>query len=242
MPVSLIFILMADVRLNKYLSQQGLASRREADRLIEEGSVKVNGKVVTEMGTKINPEKDKVELNSIQMAENKRMIYVALNKPKGYVCSMKATREDPDIVTDLVDVGERIYPVGRLDKETTGLLIMTNDGTLVNKIIHPSSESEKEYEVTFQQLIPEGALDKLREGVKLVGERTLPTKVKKIGPAKIRIILREGKNRQVRRICQKVGYPVKTLKRVRIKDLELEDLPLGRWRYLTASEVKSLKN
>ena len=233
---------MSELRLNKYLSQQGMASRREADKLIAEGLVKVNGKIVTELGIKIDPAIDKVELDSIQMKEDKKLVYIALNKPKGYVCSMKPTREDPQIVTDLIAAHERVYPVGRLDKETTGLLLLTNDGTFVNKIIHPSSESEKEYEVIFAQQIPEGALQKLREGVKLVGEKTLPTQVKKIAPAKIRIILKEGKNRQIRRICQKVGFPVKNLKRIRIKTLELGDLPLGRWRYLSPKEVESLKN
>ena len=233
---------MTLVRLNKYLSEQGIASRREADKLIAAGLVKVNGKMVTEMGIKVESEKDKVEVDEAQVRKTKKLVYVALNKPKGYVCSMKATNMDPDIVIDLIDVRERIYPVGRLDKETTGLLLLTNDGTFVNRIIHPSSESEKEYEVTFFQQIPEGALDKLRIGMKLGGESTLPTKVKKIGPAKIRIVLKEGKNRQVRRICQKVGFPVKTLKRIRIKNLRLEDLPIGRWRNLTESEVKSLKS
>ncbi len=229
------------IRLNKYLSQQGIASRRESDRLIEKGLVKVNGEVVEGMGVKIDPERDEVEVDSIQMQAEKKLVYLALNKPKGYVCSVKATQQDPKIVLDLIDIPERIYPVGRLDKETTGLLLLTNDGTLVNQIIHPSSESEKEYEVTFSVQIPMGAIRKLEAGVKLAGETTLPTTVKKVGPAKIRITLKEGKNRQVRRICQKVGFPVKNLKRVRIKGLELGDLPLGRWRHLSEEEVKFLK-
>lgn len=223
------------------MSQQGIASRREADKLIEKGFVKVNGEVVTEMGLKINPETDELEVDSVQMKADKKLITIAINKPKGYVCSMKATRQDPHIVTDLVNIPERIYPVGRLDKETSGLLLLTNDGTLVNQIIHPSSESEKEYEVTFDVQIPMGAIRKLEQGVKLNGEKTLPTRVKKIGPAKIRIILKEGKNRQVRRICQKVGFPVKNLKRVRIKDLELGDLQLGEWFYLNQNEIEWLK-
>lgn len=227
--------------MNKYISQKGIASRREADKLIEKGLVKVNGEVVTEMGLKVDPEKDKVVVDEKQMMEDRPLLYLMLNKPKGYVCSMKATQQDPKIVTDLLDLEDRVYPVGRLDKETTGLLLLTNDGTLVNQIIHPSSESEKEYEVTFAVQIPEGALHKLRAGVKLAGEKTLPTRVKKVGPAKIRIVLKEGKNRQVRRICQKVGYPVKTLKRIRIKSLLLGDLPLGRWRRLSVEEVKHLK-
>jgi 23S rRNA pseudouridine2605 synthase len=232
---------MVLIRLNKHLAQLGLASRREADVLISDGKIKVNGKIVTEMGTKVDPDLDKVEVSDSVVKDREKLIYIALNKPKGYVCSVKPTRQDPNIVLGLINIPERIYPVGRLDKETSGLLLLTNDGTFVNKIIHPSSESEKEYEVTFNQLIPMGAIKKLEAGVKLEGERTLPTKVKKIGPAKIRIILKEGKNRQVRRVCQKVGYPVKTLKRVRIKGLELGDLPLGRWRYLTTKEVENLK-
>jgi 23S rRNA pseudouridine2605 synthase/23S rRNA pseudouridine2604 synthase len=232
---------MTLVRLNKYLSTLGIASRREADKLIAAGLVKVNGKAVKEMGQKVDPESDIVSVDEARVAQERRLVYVALNKPKGYVCSAKPTKADPDIVTALIDLPERIYPVGRLDKDTTGLLLLTNDGTLVNRIIHPSSESEKEYEVTFFKPVPEGALDKLRAGVKLAGEATLPTQVKKVGPAKIRIVLREGKNRQVRRICQKVGFPVKSLKRVRIKGLKLGDLLPGKWRHLTPVEVRSLK-
>ena len=233
---------MTLIRLNKHISALGFASRREADKLIVNGEVMVNGKVVTEMGIKVDPDKDKVEIHGNAMKRRENFIYIALNKPKGYVCSMRATAQDPKIVTDLIDIGQRIYPVGRLDKDTTGLLLLTNDGTFVNAIIHPSSESEKEYEVTFSVQIPMGALRKLETGVKLQGEKTLPTKVNKIGPAKIRIILKEGKNRQVRRICQKVGYPVKTLKRVRIKNVHLGELPIGRWRRLSKDEVNQLKN
>jgi 23S rRNA pseudouridine2605 synthase/23S rRNA pseudouridine2604 synthase len=227
------------VRLNKHLADLGIASRREADVLIEKGKVKINGAMAI-LGTKVDPDKDKVTVDDSVIKDREKLIYIALNKPKGYVCSVKPTKQDPKIVLDLIDIPERIYPVGRLDKETTGLLLLTNDGTFVNSIIHPSSESEKEYEVTFAQLIPMGAIKKLEAGVKLHGERTLPTKVKKVGPAKIRIILKEGKNRQVRRICQKVGYHVKTLKRIRIKGLKLDDLPLGRWRYLNKREVSLL--
>jgi len=231
---------MTLIRLNKHLAGLGVASRREADVLISKGKIKVNGKVVTEMGTKIDPDADKIEVSDSVVQDREKLVYIALNKPKGYVCSVKPTKQDPNIALDLIDIPERIYPVGRLDKETTGLLLLTNDGTFVNKIIHPSSESEKEYEVTFFQQIPMGAIKKLEAGVKLEGSKTLPTKVRKIGPAKIRIILKEGKNRQVRRICQKVGYPVKTLKRVRIKNLELGDLESGKWRYLTKREVSLL--
>lgn len=233
---------MTLVRLNKHIADLGISSRREADVLIQNGEVKLNGKVVTEMGVKVDPDIDKVEVHEKVKERRDNLIYIALNKPKGYVCSVRPTKQDPHTVLDLVKIKERIYPVGRLDKETTGLILLTNDGTFVNSIIHPSSESEKEYEVTFSKQIPMGAIRKLEEGVKLQGTKTLPTKVKKIAPAKIRIILKEGKNRQVRRICQKVGFPIKTLKRVRIKSLELGNLPLGEWRKLTKTEVNDLKN
>ncbi len=233
---------MVLIRLNKYLAEKGIASRREADVLIEKGEIKVNGKVVTQLGTKIDPDIDKVECHENVSERRRNLIYIALNKPEGYVCSAKPTREEPDIVLDLVRTSERVYPVGRLDKDTTGLLILTNDGTLTFKLTHPSAECEKEYEATLAHPITPGAIKKLESGVMLFGEKTLPTKVRRIAPKKIRIILREGKNRQIRRICQKVGYPVVSLKRVRIKKLLIGDLPLGRWRYLTPAEVNQLKD
>lgn len=234
---------MADlIRLNKYLAHKGVASRREADELISEGLVSINGKVVTEMGTKVDPDKDKVEVNQKAVEERKELIYILLNKPKGYVCSMKRTAVEKDLAVDLIDIEERIYPVGRLDKDTTGLLILTNDGTLTYELTHPSAESEKEYEAVLEGNITAGAIEKLKNGVKLWGEKTLPTQIKKVSKDTIRLILKEGKNRQVRRICQKVGYPVKSLKRIRVKSLLIGDLPLGKWRYLTENEVKSLKN
>jgi len=230
------------IRLNKYLSMRGVASRREADRLIADGQVSVNGKVVTEMGVKIDPEKDKVTFSSELLERGEELVYLMLHKPAGYVTSVKPTRLEPKVVTQLIDTEERVYPVGRLDKETTGLLLFTNDGTLTNKLIHPSSESEKEYEVTVEGEVRRGQLAKLEAGVKLHGQKTKKTQVRKIAPNKLRIILTEGKNRQVRRVCKKVGLPVVALKRLRIKGLELGDLEEGKWRYLTYDEVKMLKS
>ena len=230
------------VRLNKYLAQQGVASRREADRLIADGLISVNGKVVKEMGVKVDPEKDKVTVNKKVVERQKDLTYIVLNKPTGYVTSVKRTSIEKNIVLDLIDIKERIYPVGRLDKDTTGLLILTNDGTLTFKLTHPSSGCEKEYEVTVDREIRKGQMDKLQAGVRLWGEKTKQTRVKKIGPDRMRIILTEGKNRQIRRICQKVGLQVISLKRIRIKGLELGNLPEGKWRDLTEKEIKSLKN
>lgn len=231
---------MSLIRLNKHLAQLGLASRREADRLIEAGEVKVNGKLAA-LGTKVDPEKDKVEVSQKVHERREDLVTIALNKPRGYVCSLKRTHADPKIVTDLINVKERIVPVGRLDKETTGLLILSNDGTLTFGLTHPSAQSEKEYEVVLSSPITKGAIEKLESGVKLFGEKTLPTTVKKVSRHVIRIILKEGKNRQIRRICQKVGNPVKELRRIRIKNFKLGKLKIGEWKHLTKQEVHELK-
>ncbi len=230
------------VRLNKYLSNQGIASRREADRFIADGLISVNGEVVTEMGVKIDPEKDKVTINDQVVKRQENLVYIALHKPAGYVTSVKRTRVERHIIMDLINIEERVYPVGRLDKDTTGLLILTNDGTLTFKLTHPSAECPKEYEVTVKGFINKEQILKLEKGVRLWGAKTKTTHVNKVGPSKMRIILREGKNRQIRRICQKVGLPVKQLKRIRVKKLRLGTLPMGQWRYLKKEEVEMLKS
>jgi len=232
---------MVLIRLNKYLAEQGVASRRESDRLIADGLISVNGKVITEMGVKIDSEKDKVSVNKKVTERRQKLIYIMLNKPAGYVTSAQKTRFEKNIVMDLVNVKERIYPVGRLDKDTTGLLVLTNDGTLTYKLTHPSSECPKEYEVTVAGFITNGVITKLENGVKLWGEKTKSAIVKKIGARKMRIIITEGKNKQIRRICQKVGLPVVKLKRVCIKGLHLGDLEVGEWRFLTKDEIEMLK-
>jgi pseudouridine synthase len=223
------------------LAELGVASRREADRLISDGLISVNGKVVKEMGVKVDPEKDKVTVSNQVLKRKEKLIYIMLHKPTSYVTSVKRTKIEPKIVLDLINIKERIYPVGRLDKDTTGLLILTNDGTLTYKLTHPSVECEKEYEVTIKGFVTKGVMEKLEKGVKLKGMRTKPTIVKRVAKNKIQIILTEGKYRQVRRICQKVGLPVKKLKRIRIKNLKLGSLPEGKWRYLTPQEVRMLK-
>ena len=232
---------MPFVRLNKYLASQGIASRREADRLISDGLISVNGKIVKDMGVKVDPEKDEVTVSDKVVEMREKMLYIALNKPVGFVTSVKRTAVEKKIVLDLVKVPERIYPVGRLDKDSTGLLLLTNDGTLTFGLTHPSAECEKEYEVTVKGFVTNGAIAKLESGVKLWGEKTKGARVWKIGPNRMRIVLTEGKNRQIRRICQKVGLPVTALKRIRIKKLKLGNLAEGKWRYLTPGEVEMLK-
>lgn len=232
------------VRLNKHLADLGIASRRKADELIARGLVLVNGKVVTALGTQIDPEQDKATVKDQVIQEQKELIYILLHKPVGYVTSAVRTKVEPKIVLDLVmREGElpRVFPVGRLDKDTSGLLILTNDGVLAYRLTHPSFECEKEYEVSIDGVLTAERVRKLEAGVRLWGEKTKSTKLEVLSPRVARIVLREGKNRQVRRIFQKVGCPVKTLKRVRVKDFLLdESLRAGQWRYLQKEEVRKL--
>ncbi len=191
------------VRLNKYLAHTGVASRREADKFIEQGLVSVNGKVVTEMGIKIDPDIDKVEVSEEVQTIKKERTYIVLNKPRGYVTTCKKTKAEPDIVLDLIDIKERIYPVGRLDKDSEGLLILTDDGLLTYELMHPSFDHEKEYFVEVEGNITQGSMTKLEKGVKLDGEKTKITKVRKVAKNAFFMVLTEGKNRQIRRVCKK---------------------------------------
>lgn len=232
------------VRLNKYLADQGICSRREAEKLITDGAIKVNGKVITEQGVKVDPENDKVEVSKIALDKKEKEIVVyALNKPCGYVCSTHKTAIEKDIVLDLFPKDfPRIYSVGRLDKDTSGLLIMTNDGDLTFRLTHPSFEHNKKYLVETEAMIPDGSLGKLKKGVNLFGQKTMPAKIKRISPTQFIIEIHEGKNRQIRRICRKVGANVKNLKRIQIGKLFLDDLNIkeGDYKMLTKEQVKML--
>ncbi len=229
------------IRLNKYLAQQGVASRRAVDVLIAEGKISVNGQTVQELGTKVDPTKDKILVDGKAVKVAERLVYILLNKPEGYVASAQKTEQDPEIVLDLVKVPERVFPVGRLDKDSSGLILLTNDGDLTLKLTHPRYESEKEYEVTVRKTITPEIVGKLEKGVSLFGAPTNPMKVTLLGPSHMRLVLTEGKNRQIRRICQKLGINVITLKRIRIKTLKLGELSLGHWRYLKPEEIEALK-
>lgn len=232
------------IRLNKYLADQGICSRREAEKLIDEGAVKVNGKLITEQGVKVDLEKDKVEVSKIALdKKEKELVVYALNKPCGYVCSTHKTKVEKDIVLDLFPKDfPRIYSVGRLDKDTSGLLIMTNDGDLTFRLTHPSFEHSKKYLVETIVPIVDNALEKLRKGVNLFGQKTQPAIIKRISPIKFTIEIHEGKNRQIRRICRKVGANVKSLKRIQIGTLCLEDLCLkeGEYKMLTKEQIRML--
>ena len=229
---------MSLMRLQKFLSTAGFCSRRQGEEYIIKGLVKVNGIVVTQLGTKIDPTTDHVEVNG-QPVENKQdLVYLALNKPPGFVTSCRQPGEK--IVLDLVDVPERIYPVGRLDKDSTGLLILTSDGRLHHRLSHPSFDHEKEYDVSVARPIQDSALTTLAKGLPLMGTKTRPAEVKRISPRRFRIVLQEGKNRQIRRMVGKVGHQVTRLKRTRIANIKLGRLSRGAWRHLTAREKEYL--
>ncbi len=224
--------------MQKFLSRAGICSRRKGEEYIKAGWVKVNGKIVSELGVKVDPDKDVVEVDSDAIRSDTAPIYIALNKPAGYVSSCHQQNEK--IVLDLLDITERVYPIGRLDKDSTGLLLLTNDGHLHHRLSHPSFNHEKAYEVTVAKPLPEGALRKLADGLPMMGSRTRPARVKRISARRFRIILQEGKNRQIRRMVRKVGNQVVDLKRIRIANIELGSLPLGRWRHLTKKEKDDL--
>lgn len=226
------------MRLQKFLSQAGVCSRRLGETYILEGRVRVNGKVVTALGAKVDPDADQVEVDGKPAVLQQQLVYIALNKPSGYVTTCNQPGER--IVLDLVDIGERIYPVGRLDRDSTGLLLLTNDGRIHHRLSHPSFDHEKEYEVTVAEPISDGALQKMARGLPMMGTRTRPAEVRRISARRFVIVLKEGRNRQIRRMVRKVGGEVTALRRIRIAGIFLGDLPEGRWRHLSEVEVESL--
>ena len=226
------------IRLQKFLSAAGVCSRRKAESYIIAGRVRVNGRVVTALGTRIDPDGDKVEFDGRRVSGPSRLIYIALNKPKGYVssCSQPGDR----IVLDLIDLDTRVYPVGRLDRDSTGLVLLTNDGRIHHRLLHPSFDHEKEYEVTVSRPIADGALKKMARGVPVLGKRTRPARIKRVSAGKFRIVLQEGRNRQIRRMVGKVGHNVVGLKRIRIGAIRIGRLAPGSWRYLSPKEERLL--
>ena len=226
------------MRLNKYIAYLNIASRREADKLIKDGKVKVNGEII------INP--------AIQVAENDKIIcdiedyknekiYIKLNKPVGYVVSNNK-KEGKPIYKLLDEKLKKLYPIGRLDKDSKGLILFTNDGVFSRKIIGEESECEKEYYVKLEGNISDGALKKLEFGISLDGKKLKPAIVKRVSKNSFNIILKEGRNRQIRRMCKKVGFEVILLKRLRISNIYLNDLQEGKFEYLTKDEINSILN
>ena len=224
--------------MQKFLSSAGVCSRRKGEEFIVAGKVAVNGEIVVELGTKIDPAQDQVEVDGKVVKPAHNLVYIALNKPRDYISSCSHPGEK--VVLDLVDVSERVYPVGRLDKDSTGLLLLTNDGRLHHRLSHPSFDHEKEYEVMVARPISDGALKKLRDGLPLMGTKTRPARITRISPRRFRIVLQEGKNRQIRRMVRKVGNEVARLERKRFSSIKLGSLPPGKWRHLSQSERESL--
>jgi pseudouridine synthase len=229
---------VATVRLQKFLSEAGVCSRRQGEQLILAGRVKVNGRVVATLGSKVDPVKDRIALDDKEVTADRPSLYIALHKPAGVVSSCRH-RGEP-VVVDLVDVSERIYPIGRLDKDSTGLLLLTNDGRLHHRLSHPSFDHEKVYEVAVDRAITDGALKRMAKGMPLGETRTRPAFVKRLSARRFRIILREGRNRQIRRMLRKLGYQVVTLKRTRMAGIDLGQLEPGQWRHLTRREREGL--
>ncbi|MGD8768982.1 MAG: pseudouridine synthase [Desulfobacterales bacterium] len=226
------------MRLQKFLSEAGVCSRRRGEEYIREGRVRVNSKIVTQLGTKVDSEKDRVEFDGKVIALKSEPMYIMLNKPKGYVTSCSHPGEK--IVLDLIDIPERVYPIGRLDKDSIGLLILTNDGRLHYRLSHPSFDHEKEYDVTVSKPITDGSLRKIASGLPMMGTKTRPAKIRRISSTRFRIILQEGRNRQVRRMVRKVGNHVTRLKRIRVSNVKLGRLAEGAWRNLTEKEKEEL--
>ena len=224
------------IRLNKYISDAGHCSRREADKWIEEGRVYIDGRKGS-LGDRVLPGM-KVTIQGERVKAQSRNVYIVLNKPVGIVCT--TDKREPMNVVDFVDHDRRIYPIGRLDKDSEGLLLMTSDGDIVNRILRAAGRHEKEYQVTVDKPITSEFLTTMASGVKILGTTTLPCQIKKTGEKAFTIILTQGLNRQIRRMCETLGYRVKTLKRVRIMNIHLGNLKLGQWRNLTPSEMKEL--
>ena len=229
------------MRLQKFLAHAGVCSRRRGETYILEGRVRVNNEVILSLGTKIDPETDLVEVDGkkIELADDKEKIYIALNKPMGVVSSCSHPGEK--VVLDLIDIKDRVYPIGRLDKDSVGLLLLTDDGTLHNRLSHPSFDHEKEYVVETTASISDQALGQMAEGIFLDGKLTRRARVKRLSDTSFNIVLKQGINRQIRRMVTAVGNRVKMLKRVRMGEVRLGNLGVGKWRYLTESEVRDLK-
>lgn len=226
------------IRLQKFLSMAGVCSRRRGEEYIKRGLVKVNGRVVTELGTKIDPEKDRVEFEGKLIEAKAQLLYIALNKPEGYVTTCDQAGEK--IVLDLIDIPERVYPVGRLDKDSCGILLLTNDGRIHHRLSHPSFDHEKEYDVTVEKPISDVALKEMAKGLPIMGTKTRPAQIKRISQRRFLIVLKEGKNRQIRRMVKKMGNRVIGLKRIRFSNIRLGKLAKGAWRHLTEKEKKGL--
>lgn len=226
------------LRLNKYISESGICSRREADKFIESGKVYVNGILAT-LGTRVSPT-DTVVVDGKTIKPKSNKVYIALNKPVGITCTTE-THVKGNII-DFVNYHERIFPIGRLDKPSEGLIFLTNDGDMVNKILRAGNNHEKEYVVSVDKPITKEFINSMENGIPILGTVTKRCKVRKIGKCTFNIILTQGLNRQIRRMCEYLGFKVTSLKRIRIMNVSLSNLPTGKWRYLSSEEMSTIIN
>jgi len=233
------------MRLNKFLSQAGVASRREADKLIAEGRIAVNNEVIQTLGAKIDNEKDVITIDGKRIKTKDEFHYLVLNKPPGYLVTLKDPLQRPTILDLIPNLKSRVFPVGRLDFDSEGLLLLTNDGELAHRLLHPRYGIKKVYLVNVKNVPERSRLQILEQGIRIDGKKTAPAKVKllKSGSksALIRIELREGRKREVRRMFEAIGHPVRGLKRIQFAELNLKNLKRGHWRHLTPQEVSNLK-
>jgi pseudouridine synthase len=225
------------IRLQKYLSQSGICSRRKGEEYIEKGLIRVNGQIAT-LGMSIDPSIDKVELSEEEIKAVEKLVYYKLNKPRGIVTT--CAQDDQRSILDIIDIPERVFPVGRLDKDTTGLILMTNDGRLANYLMHPKYEHQKEYVVETFWPISDEELVKMSEGVEILWKLTNKSPITRYSSGSFSIILTEWRNRQIRRMVEVVWHKVKKLKRIRIENILLGDLPIGRYLHLSKKELEDL--
>jgi len=233
------------IRLNKFLSQAGVASRRDADRMIAEGRIGVNNEVVQKLGTKIDDGKDVITVDGQRIKPQAQFQYLIVNKPRGYLVTLKDPMARPTILDLIPKLKSRVYPVGRLDFDSEGLLLLTNDGELAHRLMHPSYGIKKVYLVTVQHIPERSHLRMLEKGIRIDGKKTSPAKVRLLQSGSkrslIRIELTEGRKREVRRMFAAIGHPVQELKRIQFAGISLKNLKPGRWRYLTPDEIFNLK-
>ena len=225
-------------RLNKFISETGICSRREADKLIEQGRVTLNGEK-PEMGVKVSAD-DTIEIDGKPLKKKPRTIYIAFNKPVNITCTTE--RKIKGNIIDYINYPQRIFPIGRLDKPSEGLIFLTNDGDIVNKILRAGNAHEKEYVVTVDKPITPEFIRRMRNGIPVLDTITQKCFVERESKFVFRIILTQGLNRQIRRMCEYLGYKVQKLKRTRIMNINLDNLPVGKWRYLTENEITKINN
>lgn len=236
------------MRINKYLASCNIASRRKSEEIILSGRVKVNSKVVTELSYDIDEKNDIVLLDDKEIKPSENLVYIVLNKPEGYITTVKDQFDRPSVLDLITDIKERIYPVGRLDYETSGLLILTNDGDLTYTLTHPKHSVYKTYMAIVKDIPTENELENFRDGLYIEDYKTAPAKIKVVKTnleknySICKIQIHEGKNRQVRKMCRAINHPVLRLKRVSVGNLNIKDVEIGKYRYLTSDEIAYLKS